>query len=53
MVSMEFSGIPGHYQFDFDMSQCTGSYVNWGDYDYDYESNIFQLEREFSRWDRS
>ena len=42
---MEFSGIPGHYQFDFDMSQCTGSYVNWGDYDCDYESNRFQLER--------
>ena len=50
---MEFSGIPGHYQFDFDMSQCTGSYVNWGDYDYDYESDRFQLEREFSRCHRS
>ena len=50
---MEFSGIPGHYQFDFDTSQCTGSYVNWGDYDYDYESNRFQLEREFSRCHRS
>ena len=25
---MEFSGILGHYQFDFDMSQCTGSYLN-------------------------
>ena len=34
---MEFSGIPGYYQFDFDMAQCSGSYVNWGDYDYDYE----------------
>ena len=47
---MEFSGIPGHYHFDFDTSQCTGSYVKWGDYDYDYESDRFQLEREFSRW---
>ena len=50
---MEFSGIPVHYQFDFDMSQCIGSYVNWGDYDYGYESDRFQLEREFSRWRRS
>ena len=46
---MEFSGIPGHYQFDFDMSQCTGSFVGWGDYDYDYESDRYQLDREFSR----
>ena len=50
---MEFSGIPGHYQFDFDTSQCRGSYVNWGDYDYDYESDRFELEREFSRWHHS
>ena len=29
-----------------------GSYVNWEDYDFNYESNQFQLEREFSRWGR-
>ena len=46
---MEFSGIPGYYQFDFDMFQCTGSFVNWGDYNYNYESDRFQMEREFSR----
>ena len=45
---MEFTGIPGYYQFDFDTAQCSGSYVKWGDYDYDYESDHFQLEREFS-----
>ena len=45
---MEFSGIPGHYQFDFYMFQCTGSFVSWGDSDYDYESDRFQLERGFS-----
>ena len=50
---MEFSGIPGYYQFDFDTAQCSGSYVNWGDYDYDYESDWFQHEREFSRWGQS
>ena len=50
---MEFSGILGHYQFDFDMSQCTGSFVGWGDYDYDYESDRFQMEREFSRCHRA
>ena len=50
---MEFSGIPGHYQFDFDTSQCTGSFVGWGDYDYDYESDRFQMEREFSRCHRA
>ena len=26
-ASMEFSGIPGHYQFDFDTAQCTGSFL--------------------------
>ena len=38
---MEFSGILGHYQFDFDTSQCTGSFVGWGDYNYDYESDRY------------
>ena len=47
-ASMEFSGIPGHCQFDFDMAQCTGSFVGWGEYDYDYKSERFQMEREFS-----
>ena len=52
-ASMEFSGIPGHYQFDFDTAQCTGSFVGWGEYDYDYESERFQMEREFSRCHRA
>ena len=50
---MEFSGVPGHYKFDFDTAQCTGSFVGWGDYDFDYESERFQMEREFSRCNRS
>ena len=45
--------LPSHYQFDFDTSQCTGSFVGWGDYDYDYESDRFQMEREFSRCHRA
>ena len=52
-ASMEFSGIPGHYQFDFDTAQCTGSFVGWGEYDYDYESERFQMEREFTRCHRT
>ena len=52
-ASMEFSGIPGHYQFDFDKAQCTGSFVGWGEYDYDYESERFQMEREFTRCHRN
>ena len=52
-ASMEFSGIPGHYQFDFDTAQCTGSFVGWGEYDYDYESKRFQMEREFTRCHRT
>ena len=28
---MEFTGIPGYYQFDFDTALCSGSYVKWGD----------------------
>ena len=39
---MEFKGISGYYQFEFDTAQCSGSYVSWGDYDYDYESAPFQ-----------
>ena len=52
-ASMEFTGIPGRYQFDFDMAQCTGSFVAWGEFDYDYDSERFQMEREFSRCHRS
>ena len=44
---MEFSGIPGYYQIYFDTAQCSGSYVKWRDYNYDYESDRFQLERKF------
>ena len=43
----------GHYKFDFDTAQCTGSFVGRGDYDFDYESERFQMEREFSRCNRS
>ena len=50
---MEFTGIPRFYQFKFDMDQCSGSYVGWGDYNYDYESDCIQLEREFSRRNRN
>ena len=45
---MESTGIPGYYKFEFDTAQCSGSYVSWGDYDYNYESDHFQLERKFS-----
>ena len=41
------------YQFDFDTAQCTGSFVGWGEYDYDYESERFQMEREFARCNRT
>ena len=45
---MEFSGIPGYYEFDFDTVQCSWSYVNWGDYDFDYESATgFSLKENF------
>ena len=48
-ANMEFMGTPGDYTFDFDTSQCSGSFVGWGDYDFDYESEKFQMEREFDR----
>ena len=48
-ANMEFMGTPGYYTFDFDTSQCSGSFVAWGDYDYDYESERYQMEREFDR----
>ena len=48
-ANMEFMETPGYYTFDFDTSQCFGSFVGWGDYDYDYESESYQMEREFDR----
>ena len=44
IANMEFMGTPGYYTFDFDTSQCSGSYVGWGDYD--FESEHYQMERE-------
>ena len=39
---MEFTGISGYYQFEFDTAHCSGSYVSWGDYDYDHVSDNSQ-----------
>ena len=52
-ASMEFSGILSQYQLDFDMVQCTGSFIGWCEYDYNYKSERFQMEREFSRCHRA
>ena len=43
----------GITNLNFDTAQCTGSFVTWGDYDFDYESDRFQMDREFSRCHRS
>ena len=52
-ASMEFTGIPGRYQFDFDMAQWTGSFVAWGEFDYDFDSESELMKREFFRCRRS
>ena len=28
---MKFTGISYNYKFEFDTTQCSGSYVSWGD----------------------
>ena len=33
-ANMEFMGTPRYYTFNFDTSQCSGSFVGWGDYDF-------------------
>ena len=48
-VIWEFSGIPGYYQFDFDMAQCSGSYVNWDITIMTMGATDFNL-KEFSQW---
>ena len=50
---MEFTGISGYYQFEFDTAQCSGSYVSWRNYDYYYESDHFPIEREYTHWGRA
>ena len=38
---MEFTGTPGFYEFELNMAQCSGSYIGWEDYVYDYESGRY------------
>ena len=46
-VYMEFSGIPGYYQFDFNTAQCSGSYIKWGIMIMTMRVTIFSLKGNF------
>ena len=44
---MTFKGTAGIYEFDFTTFECYGSYVAWGDADFDFHSSEYLLEHEF------
>ena len=46
---MTFKGTAGIYEFDFTTFECYGSYVAWGDADFDFHSSEYLLEHEFQR----
>ena len=46
---MTFKGTAGIYEFDFTTFECYGSYVAWGDADFDFHSSEYLLEWEFQR----
>lgn len=46
---MTFKGTAGIYEFDFTTFECYGSYVAWGDADFDFHSSEYLLECEFQR----
>ena len=43
-ASMEFLGTPGKFSFEFDVNKCTGSHIAWGDYDFDYDLDQYQMD---------
>ena len=46
---MTFKGTAGIYEFGFTTFECYGSYVAWGDADFDFHFSEYLLEHDFLR----
>ena len=48
-AEISFMGVTGIYEFYFSKNTSEASHVSWEDYDYEYKSEAYMLDREFTK----
>ena len=51
-AEMSFMGVTGIHEFYFSKNSSEASHVSWEDYDYEYKSEAYMLDREFTKCGR-
>ena len=51
-AEISFMGVTGIHEFYFSKNASEASHVSWEDYDYEYKSEAYMLDREFTKHDR-
>ena len=51
-AEISFMGVSGIHEFYFSKNTSEASHVSWEDYDYEYKSEAYMLDREFAKHGR-
>ena len=51
-AEISFMGVSGIHEFYFSKNTSEASHVSWEDYHYEYKSEAYMLEREFTKYGR-
>ena len=51
-AEISFMDVPGTHEFYFSKNTSEASHVSWEDYDYEYKSEAYMLDREFTKHGR-
>ena len=51
-AEISFMGVTGIHEFYFSKNSSEASHVSWEDYDYEYKSEAYMLDREFTKCGR-
>ena len=51
-AEVSFMGVSGIHEFYFSKNTSEASHVSWKDYDYEYKSEAYMLDREFTKHGR-
>ena len=51
-AEISFMGVTGIHEFNFSKNTSEASHVSWEDYDYEYKSEAYMLDREFTKHGR-
>ena len=51
-AEISFMGVSGIHEFYFCKNTSEASHVSWDDYDYEYKSEAYMLDREFTKHGR-